>query len=141
MTDTRYVRTSNSTRLGRPKGNAAGLCHVVGITYRQLDYWCRTGALGLHALEPVGSGAFRLFTPDEIFRVFILASFSQFYDGNHHGSVYPFGEDISALTLADATKKFTRLSEDEATTLVIDLPLLAKRTRSFMEAEISKEET
>ncbi len=37
---------------------------AAGITYRQLDYWCKTGYLRPDSASP-GSGYRRRFTPDE----------------------------------------------------------------------------
>jgi DNA-binding transcriptional MerR regulator len=38
------------------------VCAVVGITYRQLDYWDRTGLLGPSMQEATGSGTQRLYS-------------------------------------------------------------------------------
>jgi len=38
------------------------VCKVVGITYRQLDYWDRSGLLGPSLQEASGSGSQRLYT-------------------------------------------------------------------------------
>jgi DNA-binding transcriptional MerR regulator len=38
------------------------VCAVVGITYRQLDYWDRSGLLGPSLQEATGSGTQRLYT-------------------------------------------------------------------------------
>jgi len=38
------------------------VCKVVGITYRQLDYWDRSGLLGPSLQEASGSGTQRLYT-------------------------------------------------------------------------------
>lgn len=42
------------------------VCKVVGITYRQLDYWDRTGLLGPSMQEATGSGTQRLYTFQDI---------------------------------------------------------------------------
>jgi DNA-binding transcriptional MerR regulator len=42
------------------------VCKVVGITYRQLDYWDRTGLLGPSLQEASGSGTQRLYTFQDI---------------------------------------------------------------------------
>jgi DNA-binding transcriptional MerR regulator len=42
------------------------VCKVVGITYRQLDYWDRTGLLGPSLQEATGSGTQRLYTFQDI---------------------------------------------------------------------------
>ena len=47
----------------------------LGVTYRKLDYWCRTPATGqlAYQLEP-GSGRSRLFTPEEVAGITALAN-------------------------------------------------------------------
>ncbi len=42
------------------------VCKVVGITYRQLDYWDRTGLLGPSLQEASGSGTQRLYTFQDV---------------------------------------------------------------------------
>ena len=42
------------------------VCAVVGITYRQLDYWDRSGLLGPSLQEATGSGTQRLYTFQDI---------------------------------------------------------------------------
>lgn len=41
---------------------APQVCRLVGITYRQLDYWARTGLLRPSLQEAQGSGSQRLYT-------------------------------------------------------------------------------
>ncbi len=42
------------------------VCAIVGITYRQLDYWDRTGLLGPSMQTATGSGTQRLYTFQDI---------------------------------------------------------------------------
>ena len=63
------VLTLSSNHPGKdlPPGYIAGpdLAQRAGITYRQLDYWCRTGYL--HPLDPTpGSGRLRAFPVAEL---------------------------------------------------------------------------
>ncbi|VAV97768.1 hypothetical protein MNBD_ACTINO01-1827, partial [hydrothermal vent metagenome] len=53
----------NDTALGF---RSPQVCAVVGITYRQLDYWDRTGLLGPSMQEASGSGTQRLYTFQDI---------------------------------------------------------------------------
>jgi MerR HTH family regulatory protein len=39
---------------------------LAGISYRQLDYWCREGALGPELQRPLGSGRRRRFTAQDL---------------------------------------------------------------------------
>ena len=45
---------------------SAEVAELAGVTYRQLDYWCRTGLLGEDLQRPTGSGYPRRFLPDDI---------------------------------------------------------------------------
>lgn len=42
--------------------------HVVGCTYRQLDYWCRQGFIPGQPTEGIGSGGRRRWTAEDIQR-------------------------------------------------------------------------
>ncbi len=55
--------TDNGTTLGY---RSPQVCSVVGISYRQLDYWDRTGLLGPSLQEASGSGSQRLYTFQDI---------------------------------------------------------------------------
>lgn len=45
-----------------------------GITYRQLDYWCRKGWISQHASAPLGHGIVRQLTRQEVTRINRLAA-------------------------------------------------------------------
>jgi DNA-binding transcriptional MerR regulator len=42
------------------------VCRVVGITYRQLDYWATTGLVEPSVRDAVGSGSQRLYSFEDI---------------------------------------------------------------------------
>ena len=48
------------------------VCRIAGITYRQLDYWIRTGLVTPSVNNAVGSGSHRLFSLDDVFRFTIV---------------------------------------------------------------------
>lgn len=53
------------------------LCLNVGITFRQLDHWCRAGWVpGIPAQNSPGSGTYRRFGPAQAERVRLLATAS-----------------------------------------------------------------
>lgn len=54
----------------RPMDNLSGpeAAAKVGITYRMLDYWCRSGILG-QAQQGVGSGQIRSFSASDVHRM------------------------------------------------------------------------
>lgn len=48
------------------------LCGVVGITYRQLDYWARTGLVTPSIRSAKGSGSQRLYSFEDIVRLRVV---------------------------------------------------------------------
>jgi len=56
-------KTTDDTTLGF---RSPQVCAVVGITYRQLDYWDRTGLLGPSMQAASGSGTQRLYSFNDI---------------------------------------------------------------------------
>lgn len=51
---------------GRTGYRGPAVCRVVGITYRQLDYWATTGLVEPSIRDAVGSGSQRLYSFDDI---------------------------------------------------------------------------
>jgi DNA-binding transcriptional MerR regulator len=51
---------------------APQVCKIVGITYRQLDYWARTGLLRPSLQEAQGSGTQRLYTFGDIVQLRVV---------------------------------------------------------------------
>lgn len=49
---------------------------LTGVTYRQLDYWCRSGIFS-ERFQDLGSGFKRRFDRDTVFRVAVIARVSQ----------------------------------------------------------------
>ena len=45
---------------------APEVCRLAGITYRQLDYWARTGGLKPSIRDSDGSGTSRLYSSDDV---------------------------------------------------------------------------
>lgn len=54
--------------------NSTCVCEIAGITYRQLDYWARTGLLVPSARAAAGSGTQRGYTDDDILRACVIAT-------------------------------------------------------------------
>jgi DNA-binding transcriptional MerR regulator len=54
-----------------PEGHltSSQILAVVGCSYRQLDYWCRTGLIDQHKVDGPGNGHWRSFTPQEALQV------------------------------------------------------------------------
>ena len=48
------------------------MCALVGITYRQLDYWARTGLLRPSLAEARGSGSKRLYTYRDVLELKVI---------------------------------------------------------------------
>jgi DNA-binding transcriptional MerR regulator len=49
-------------------------CKIVGITYRQLDYWTRTGLLTPTIRQAAGSGTQRLFSFNDLLQLKVVKS-------------------------------------------------------------------
>jgi len=45
------------------------VCAATGITYRQLDYWVRTGLVSPSITRSDGPGIYRLYSPDDLARL------------------------------------------------------------------------
>jgi DNA-binding transcriptional MerR regulator len=63
--------TNTETSLGY---RSPQVCKVVGITYRQLDYWDRSGLLGPSMQVASGSGTQRLYTFQDIVTLRVIKS-------------------------------------------------------------------
>jgi DNA-binding transcriptional MerR regulator len=48
------------------------VCKIVGITYRQLDYWARTGLLQPSLAEAKGSGSQRLYSYSDVLELKVI---------------------------------------------------------------------
>jgi DNA-binding transcriptional MerR regulator len=49
-------------------------CHVARITYRQLDYWCRSALVVPTVHAAVGSGTQRLYSRDDVVRLAVVGA-------------------------------------------------------------------
>ena len=57
-------------RISKPGGySSQEACRLVGITYRQLDYWLRVGIIVPECVSTPGSGGRRRFTNKEVRRL------------------------------------------------------------------------
>ena len=48
------------------------VCKIVGITYRQLDYWARTGLVSPSVRQAEGSGTQRLYSFDDVVQMRVV---------------------------------------------------------------------
>ena len=58
--------------VGEQGFRAPRVCNVVGITYRQLDYWARTGLLQPSIQDARGSGSQRLYSFEDIVQLKVI---------------------------------------------------------------------
>ena len=59
--------------MAHPQGYSAKLtADVVGITYRQLDYWARTELIAPSLVQASGSGSRRLYSYDDLVRLKVI---------------------------------------------------------------------
>lgn len=61
------------TLTNRQTYSSSEACALADITYRQLDYWCRIGALVPSAAAAKGSGSRRRFTRQDVLVLAVLA--------------------------------------------------------------------
>lgn len=48
------------------------VCKMVGITYRQLDYWTRTGLVHASVADAHGSGTQRLYNDNDLLQLLVI---------------------------------------------------------------------
>ncbi|GBD85635.1 HTH-type transcriptional regulator GlnR [bacterium BMS3Abin02] len=58
--------------MGEQGFRAPQVCHLVGITYRQLDYWARTGLLRPSLKAARGSGSQRLYSFGDVVQLKVV---------------------------------------------------------------------
>ncbi|VEI12423.1 MerR family transcriptional regulator [Trueperella bialowiezensis] len=100
------------------------VCRAVGITYRQLDYWDRTGLIGPSIRSAKGSGSQRLYSFRDILVIKVIKrlldtgiSLEQIRTAMKQLTDYGV-EDLAAITLmSDGASVYLCTSDDE----VIDL--------------------
>ena len=51
--------------MNAPTNTVYEVCQVTGLTYRQIDYWMRSGFIWTQCMSTPGSGNHRWFTVDE----------------------------------------------------------------------------
>ena len=61
-----------SSSNGEPGFRGPQVCKIVGITYRQLDYWARTDLLRPSISEARGSGSQRLYSYTDLIRLKVV---------------------------------------------------------------------
>ena len=53
---------------------APAVCRIAGITYKQLDYWARTGLLVPSLLTARGSGSYRLYSAADVRKAEVIGT-------------------------------------------------------------------
>lgn len=71
---------------------------LAGVTYRQLDYWCRTDLLTPSVAEARGSGSWRKFSYRDALTVAAVGHLAQLGLADF-GKVQPLAEGLAALPL------------------------------------------
>lgn len=110
-------------------GGSVYWARALGLSYRQVDHWCRIGRLGPRLMESRGSGSVRTFTIDEVFRLAVLAEAKSIWQG---GSELPAGLSsyIATATLDDVVGVF-QISSSPYSAAVINAPALAEHVRDL----------
>jgi DNA-binding transcriptional MerR regulator len=68
------IDQGRSGRMQRTGYRGPQACKIVGITYRQLDYWTRTGLIVPSIQEAAGSGTQRLFSFNDLLQLKVIKS-------------------------------------------------------------------
>ena len=67
------LRLDVGTAGGHTEGyRGRAVCKIVGITYRQLDYWARTGLVNPSVRQAEGSGTQRLYSFDDVVQLRVV---------------------------------------------------------------------
>lgn len=69
------------------------VCELAGITYRQLDYWCRIGLIGPSSRMAHGSGSRRRYTAHDVCVVAVVGKLAPF--------VRPTDQEVMVRHLAE----------------------------------------
>lgn len=102
------------------------VCAVVGITYRQLDYWDRSGLLGPSMQTATGSGSQRLYTFQDIVTLRVIKRLKDAGTSLHkirqafeqlESEVGPDWREQDITLLSDGTSIYAATSPEE----VVDL--------------------
>ena len=74
MANGRVDDSGDNLRPGRPDEGFRGaqVCSLVGITYRQLDYWARTGLLRPSITDATGSGSQRRYSYGDVLELKVI---------------------------------------------------------------------
>ena len=99
------------------------VCKIVGITYRQLDYWARTGLLRPSLADAKGSGSQRLYSYSDVVELKVV---KQLLDAGIHlqqarkaiECLRAAGEDLKSASLVLGAENTVLARTDEA---IIDL--------------------
>jgi DNA-binding transcriptional MerR regulator len=102
---------------------APQVCKIVGITYRQLDYWARTGLLRPSLADASGSGSQRLYDYRDVLELKVV---KQLLDGGVNlqkarraiNFLRESGEDLTSVNLVLAADDSVWLHDGEQ---IIDL--------------------
>ncbi len=103
--------------------HAPQVCKIVGISYRQLDYWARTGLLRPSLADATGSGSQRVYNYSDVLELKVV---KQLLDGGVNlqkarraiACLRDSGEDLSSANLVLAAEDSVLLRNGEE---IIDL--------------------
>lgn len=85
------METTTSTA---PEYSAPEVCDAAGISYRQLDYWCRRGLITPSARDATGSGSRRRFTAHDLAVVKVIAAVAPAVQLNRLDELVGFLDDL-----------------------------------------------
>jgi DNA-binding transcriptional MerR regulator len=101
------------------------VCKIVGISYRQLDYWARTGLVTPSIREAGGSGTQRLYSFQDLVQLRVIkklldagVSLQNVRRAVHYLRDHLGAEPSSVTLMSDGTRIYACESEDEIIDLV-----------------------
>ena len=95
------------------------VCSIVGITYRQLDYWTRTKLIKASVADAAGSGTQRLYSYEDLLQIKVIKSLlDSGFDLKKVRKVIEtlsdrLGEDVASANIVISDGQIVLQSDDE----------------------------
>lgn len=115
------LSTSSALRFGMspdPGYSSSQVCTMTGATYRQLDYWVRTGILRPEYAVANGSGTQRRFAPDQVRLVRLILRLREL--GVGHDALVDAAARVDDADHADWNSGYLIVTVDGAPTVTLD---------------------
>ncbi len=101
-----------------PGYSSSQVCVLTGATYRQLDYWVRTGILRPEFVEAHGSGTQRRFAPEQVRLVRLIIRLREL--GLGHDALVDAAARVDVAAHSDWRDGYLIVTLDGAPTVTLD---------------------